>query len=84
MPLLHLIFMILLGACFLWAVLILSWYVAIPLLIVWIVWGGARLIYAKILSWRYRSATNGCQIHKSEHQNTLHTTIIDADYTELP
>ena len=81
MPILRLIFGFFITLIFIWFVFLLSWYVALPLLIVWAVFGGARWLYAQIQNIRYRRGANGCTIHKT---STTHTTIIDADYTELP
>ena len=84
MPVLHLIFGIFLTICFLWLVFLFSWYVALPLLFIWAIWGFARWLYARILSLRYRSAANGCTLHQTGAPKHTHTTIIDAEYTEVP
>ena len=81
MSVIRFIFGFFLTLIFIWFVFLLSWYVALPLLIIWAVFGGARWLYAKIQSLRYRREANGCTIHPTK---TTHTTIIDADYTELP
>ena len=82
MPVLQLIFNFFLFLIFIWLVFLLSWYVALPLLIVWVLFGGARWLYLKIQGIRYRRMSNGCIIHRTTRTN--HTTIIDADYTEVP
>jgi len=82
MPLLHLIFMLFIIFTFVWLMFLLSWYVALPLLILGALFGGIRWLYLKIQNWRYRRMANGCTIHRTTA--TTHTTIIDADYTELP
>ena len=82
MPLLQLIFTFFLTLIFIWLVFLFSWYVALPLLVIWAIFGGVRLLYAKIQALRYRRASNGCTIHRTESK--AHTTIIDADYTEVP
>ena len=82
MPLLRLISTLFITLIFVWLLFLLSWYVFLPLLILWIIWGGGRWLYLKIQAWRYRRMANGCTIHRTTHHT--HTTIIDADYTELP
>jgi len=81
MPVLRLIYTFFLTLVFIWLVFLLSWYVALPLLIVCILFGSARWIYAKIQGIRYRRMANGCTIHQTP--SNTHTTIIDADYTEI-
>ena len=81
MPILNLIFNLFLTLIFVWLVFLLSWYVALPLLAVWALFGGARWCYGKNQSLRYKKATNGCTLHRTNAKS--HTTIIDADYTEV-
>jgi len=82
MPLLQLIFSILVTVCFLWMVFLLSWYIALPLLVIWAVFGGARWIYGKIQEMRYQRAANGCTIRRTTRSDPT-DTVIDADYTEI-
>ena len=82
MPIFRFIYTFVLTLIFIWFVFLLSWYVALPLLIVCLIFLGARWIYAQVQKARYRHLANGCTIHQT-HSNT-HTTIIDADYTEVP
>jgi len=82
MPVLQLIFNFFLFLIFIWLVFLLSWYVALPLLIVFLLFGGARWLYFKLQCLRYRRMSNGCTIQRTAR--TEHTTIIDADYTEVP
>ena len=82
MPVLHFIFAFFVTLAFIWLVFLLSWYVALPLLIICAVFGGFRWLFAKIQAMRYRRMANGCTIHRT--QTDTHTTIIDADYTEVP
>ena len=82
MPILHLILSVLITTCFLVLVFVLSWYIALPLLIIWALWGIARLIRDRILAYRFRRESNGCTIHPTK-ERVQNTTIIDADYTEI-
>ena len=82
MPVLHLILSALAMICFLFLVFILSWYIALPLLIIWAFWGFVRLIRDRVQLFRCRRESNGCTIHPTDKQPAS-TTIIDADYTEI-
>ena len=82
MPVLHLILSAILTTCFLILVFVLSWYIALPLLIIWALWGLVRLVRDRILIYRFRRESNGCTIHPTNERVT-NTTIIDADYTEI-
>ena len=82
MSVLHLIFGILLTICFLWLFFLFSWYIALPLLIIWAIWNAGRWLYLKVQSVRFQRASNGCTIHRTTTKQ--HTTIIDAEYTEVP
>ena len=82
MPIIHLILSAFLTTCFLILVFVLSWYIALPLLIVWALWGLIRLVHNRILFYRFRRDANGCTFHPTNKHETT-TTVIDADYTEI-
>ena len=82
MPIFHLILSAILTTCFVVFVFMLSWYIALPLLIIWAVWGLVRLVHDRLLDYRFRRESNGCTIHPTK-ERVQGTTIIDADYTEI-
>ena len=82
MPIIHLILSAILTTCFLILVFVLSWYIALPLLIIWALWGLIRFIRDRIWTFRLRRESNGCTFHPTNNPKES-TTIIDADYTEI-
>ena len=82
MPYIHLLFSGFILLLFLGAVFVLSWYIALPLLLVWAVWGTCRWCYLKIQQYRYRRAANGCTI-RHKPATKPQATVIDVDYTEI-
>ena len=82
MPVFHLILSAFITICFLLLVFVLSCYIALPLLIIWALWGLVRLIHDRIQFFRFRHESNGCTIRPTDKQSAS-TTVIDADYTEI-
>jgi len=82
MPIIQLFFSTVLLILFLWLVFLLSWYVALPLLLIFVVIGAFRWLYLKVLQYRYQRAANGCTI-RQDHSTKPQPTIIDVDYTEI-
>ena len=82
MPLIHLILTAFIALLFLGAVFILSWYIALPLIIVWAVWGSCRWIRDQFISYRLKREANGCTIRRTQNR-PRQTTVIDVDYTEI-
>ena len=82
MPIFYLMLSAILTTCFVVFVFMLSWYIALPLLIIWAIWGLVRLVRDRLLAYRFRRESNGCTIHPTQERVT-NTTIIDADYTEI-
>ena len=63
--------------------LVLSWYVFVPLLIVWLIVSWFKLIRAWIRSYLDKRDLNGCEINIMDDQGVPNETIIDVDYTEI-
>ena len=82
MPFIHLILSIFITACFVVLVFLLSWYIALPLLIIWVLGTFIRWVRLQIQARRFRRESNGCTLHPTD-EHAPAATIIDADYTEI-
>jgi len=82
MPIIQQILTICFVLAFLWLMLILAWYIAIPLLILF---GLFYLFEWMRIKWQERlnrRQANGCTIHQTRSSKPAQT-IIDVDYTEV-
>jgi len=82
MPLIQILFSAIITTLFLIFVFLLSWYIALPLLVIWAFWGLARFIRDRIQLYRLGRSSNGCTFRQTSGHDSK-TTIIDADYTEI-
>ena len=83
MPLLQVLISAILGIIFIVFVFLLSWYIALPLLIIWFIGSVFRVIFLKIKSYRLKKEQNGCSIHQTHRHKKSTSTVIDVDYTEV-
>ena len=83
MPILQMFLTLIMLIVFITVIFLIAWYVAIPLLLVWAVFGGIRWLRDWIVAQRELRAANGCSIKRSHTKTKAKTTVIDVDYTEV-
>ena len=83
MPLLQMFLTIIMLIAFITVVFMIAWYIAVPLFIIWAVFGGIRWLRDWIVTQREMRAANGCFIKRSHTKTKAKATVIDVDYTEV-
>lgn len=83
MPLVQSFIIMAVLVCIIALFLMLSWYILVPLLFFWLFVSWIKWIRAWIIAYRFRHATNGCEINRMEEDISVNDTIIDVDYTEI-
>ena len=85
MPIIQLVFSLILLGTFLFVLLFVACYVAIPLLLLWFLWTGGRVLTAWIQGLRAERQANGCRLRPTPffHRRHRQTTVIDVDYREV-
>jgi len=82
-PLFQIIISFIIFISFFLALLIIAWYIAIPLVIIWLIFGGLKWIQMRLLTYRQNRQANGCMMRRTRKPFREKATVIDVDYTEL-
>lgn len=83
MPLLQFIWSTVILVAFLMVVFWVAWYVAVPLLLFWLILLCIRQGRLWFDLYRSKTEANGCTIRRTSSDKSSSSEVIDVDYTEI-